>query len=83
MTNGINVGEWDPSRDASLPFNYSSGDLRGKAKCKVALQEELGLKVDASIPLIGWIGRLDYQKGPDLLLAALGELGELMFFFLF
>jgi len=83
VTNGINVGEWDPSRDASLPFNYSSGDLRGKAKCKVALQEELGLKVDASIPLIGWIGRLDYQKGPDLLLAALGELGELMFFFLF
>lgn len=80
VTNGINVGEWDPSRDAALPFNYSSENLAGKAKCKAALQEELGLKVDASVPLIGWIGRLDYQKGPDLLLAALGELGELIFF---
>jgi len=76
VTNGINVGEWDPSRDAALPFNYSCADLSGKAKCKAALQEELGLKVDASVPLIGWIGRLDYQKGPDLLLAALGELGK-------
>ena len=76
VTNGINVGEWDPSKDAALPFNYSADDLSGKAKCKAALQEELGLKVDASVPLVGWIGRLDYQKGPDLLLAALGELGE-------
>lgn len=76
VTNGINVSEWDPSRDRALPFNYSAGDLSGKAKCKAALQEELGLRVDASVPLIGWIGRLDYQKGPDLLLAALEELGK-------
>lgn len=34
----------------------------GKAECKAALQRELGLPVDASIPLIGFIGRLDHQK---------------------
>ena len=34
----------------------------GKAECKVALQRELGLPEDAEIPLLGFIGRLDFQK---------------------
>ena len=29
--------------------------------------QELGLPVDASIPVLGFIGRLDYQKGIDLI----------------
>lgn len=29
--------------------------------------QELGLPVDASIPVLGFIGRLDYQKGVDLI----------------
>jgi starch synthase len=33
----------------------------------MALQKELGLKVDPDIPLFGFIGRLDYQKGVDLI----------------
>ena len=40
----------------------------GKAKCKAALQKELGLPEDPSVPLVGWIGRLDHQKGPDVVL---------------
>jgi glycogen synthase len=35
---------------------------QGKRKCKMALQKELGLTVDPNIPLLGFIGRLDYQK---------------------
>lgn len=44
--------------------------------CKAATQQglikseilqELGLPVDPSIPLLGFIGRLDYQKGVDLI----------------
>ena len=41
---------------------------RGKAACKAALQRELGLEVDPNAPLVGFIGRLDYQKGVDVLL---------------
>ena len=41
---------------------------RGKAACKAALQRELGLEVDPKAPLVGFIGRLDYQKGVDVLL---------------
>ena len=34
---------------------------------QMALQRELGLPVDADIPMYGFIGRLDYQKGVDLI----------------
>ena len=48
----------------------------GKVKCKEALQKELGLTVNKDIPLLGFIGRLDYQKGPDLVLDAIPELAN-------
>ena len=46
----------------------------GKAACKAALQRELGLPEDPSVPLLGFIGRLDFQKGPDVVLEAVGDL---------
>ncbi len=42
--------------------------VAGKAACKRALQEELALPVDEEAPLIAFIGRLDPQKGADILL---------------
>jgi len=38
------------------------GILQGKRACKMALQKELGLPVNADAPMLGFIGRLDYQK---------------------
>lgn len=49
----------------------------GKAACKRALQIELGLKEDPDAPLIGFIGRLDGQKGVDVLLESVPRLVEL------
>lgn len=43
----------------------------GKAECKAELQKELGLPQDPKTLLVGWIGRLDHQKGPDVVLDAL------------
>jgi starch synthase len=51
--------------------------LTGKAACKRALQREMRLPLEPELPLIGFIGRLDYQKGPDLLLDALPILANL------
>ena len=73
ITNGIDEGEWDPAADPHLAPPYaafSPSDMRGKAACKAALQAELGLPVDPAAPLVVWIGRLDHQKGPDLVLEA-------------
>ncbi|CAI7804860.1 unnamed protein product, partial [Closterium sp. NIES-54] len=45
-----------------------------QAACKAALQQELGLPVRPDVPLIGFIGRLDWQKGPDVIQAGVPEL---------
>uniref|UniRef100_A0A804I7X0 Starch synthase catalytic domain-containing protein n=1 Tax=Musa acuminata subsp. malaccensis TaxID=214687 RepID=A0A804I7X0_MUSAM len=74
ITNGIDTNEWNPTSDKHIPFHYSVDDLSGKAQCKAALQKELGLPIRPDCPLIGFIGRLDYQKGTDVIRSALHEL---------
>lgn len=72
IVNGMDYSEWSPQQDVHLQSdgyqNYTQDKLReGKARCKEALQKELGLPVGAHIPMLGFIGRLDYQKGVDLI----------------
>ncbi|AQL01921.1 Starch synthase I [Zea mays] len=67
IVNGIDINDWNPATDKCIPCHYSVDDLSGKAKCKGALQKELGLPIRPDVPLIGFIGRLDYQKGIDLI----------------
>ncbi|GLT48244.1 hypothetical protein SLA2020_218800 [Shorea laevis] len=74
ITNGIDVVEWDPSLDEHIASHYTADDLSGKVQCKISLQKELGLPVRPEVPLIGFIGRLDYQKGIDLIRLATPEL---------
>ena len=71
MAAGIDEDEWNPATDVHIAEQYSASNFtRGKAKNKAALQRELGLPERADVPLVGFIGRLDYQKGADLVLAA-------------
>lgn len=44
-----------------------------KPLLKEALQAAVGLPVDRSIPVIGFIGRLEEQKGSDILVAAISK----------
>jgi starch synthase len=71
ILNGIDVQEWDPARDPHLAAPYSARDLSGKARCKAALQAELGLPARPDVPLLGVVSRLTEQKGMDLIAAAL------------
>lgn len=57
-----------------MPAPYSRADLTGKAACRRALLGELGFDPDDSGPVLGMIGRLDPQKGFDLLASAAPEL---------
>ncbi|GMH26982.1 hypothetical protein Nepgr_028825 [Nepenthes gracilis] len=75
IVNGIDTKDWNPQHDVYLKSdtytNYSLETLQpGKAQCKEALQKELGLPVRSDVPLIGFIGRLDDQKGVDLIAEA-------------
>jgi len=50
-----------PQGDGFANFSIDSL-VEGKRACKIALQKELGLPVNPNAPLLGFIGRLDYQK---------------------
>lgn len=72
IVNGIDKREWNPELDIHLTSdgytNYNLETLHtGKPQCKAALQRELGLPVRADVPLVAFIGRLDNQKGVDLI----------------
>ncbi len=68
ILNGIDTDEWDPETDKHLAFHFSSQRMVGKAKNKRALQEQMGLQVQADVPLLAVVSRLTHQKGLDLLL---------------
>uniref|UniRef100_A0A453R6T1 Starch synthase catalytic domain-containing protein n=1 Tax=Aegilops tauschii subsp. strangulata TaxID=200361 RepID=A0A453R6T1_AEGTS len=76
IVNGIDNMEWNPEVDAHLKSDgYTNFSLRtldsGKRQCKEALQRELGLQVRADVPLLGFIGRLDGQKGVEIIADAM------------
>jgi starch synthase len=74
ILNGIDESEWDPATDRYLTACYDVSDLAPKAKGKVALQKRLGLEAGESVPLLGVVSRLAYQKGLDMLLECLPKL---------
>lgn len=78
IVNGIDAERFDPARDPALPFRYDvQGAARGRAACKRALREELGLAApEEDRPLLATVSRLTWQKGIDLLLPLVPELVE-------
>jgi starch synthase len=67
ILNGLDTSVWDPSTDPDLAAPYSRSDLRGKAACRADLLQRIGFDPTDAAPVIGMIGRLDPQKGFDLL----------------
>jgi starch synthase len=43
ILNGVDYSDWDPAHDPNIAQQYSIDDLSGKAVCKRALIEEMGL----------------------------------------
>ncbi len=70
ILNGVDYTQWDPVSDPHIAAHYSALDLSGKAVCKRALQDELGLP-PRNAPLFGMVSRLYWQKGLDLLVNAI------------
>ena len=74
ILNGVDYDEWNTIKNPQLKHSFSATDLSGKAAEKADLQRELGLPVDAQIPLFASITRLADQKGIDIMLGALEEM---------
>ena len=70
ILNGLDTTLWDPATDPDLAAPYSRDDLSGKWRCRADLLERLGFDTDDDSAVLGMIGRLDPQKGFDLLAGA-------------
>jgi starch synthase len=75
IINGIDSVLWDPARDPVIAAPYDAADLEAKAQARADLVIRHGLHADG--PLLGVVGRLDPQKGFDLVAAAAPRLLEM------
>lgn len=76
ILNGIDTRHHDPQTDPRLPYHFDATNLDGKARCKAAVTEELGVEAVAGRPLLAAISRLSSQKGFDILLPVIGQIIE-------
>ena len=77
IMNGVDPKIWSPDSDALLPQRYGVADAAsGKAAAKAALAQRFGFAGTDDAPLFGAVTRLTWQKGFDLVLAALPGLVE-------
>jgi starch synthase len=67
ILNGIDPDVWDPATDAALAAPYSAAAPAGKAACRADLLTRVGFAPDDDGLVLGMIGRMDPQKGFDLL----------------
>ncbi len=76
ILNGLDTAVWDPATDGVIAARFSRGDLDGRAACRADVLSRNGMDPGDTGPVIGMIGRLDPQKGFDLLAGAAPALLE-------
>ncbi len=67
ILNGIDTKFFNPGKDKFIKQKYSIKTLNKKIANKLTLQKQLGLPPDKNIALIGFISRLVWQKGIELI----------------
>lgn len=72
ILNGLDTEYWNPATDPYLPHRYDREHLRKKRLSRAAMLA--ALRLDPGLFTIGAVTRLTWQKGFDLVLAALPEL---------
>lgn len=70
ILNGLDTEVWDPATDGDQVAPFSLADRSGKAACRADLLTRLGLDATDAGMVLGLVGRLDPQKGFDLLIDA-------------
>ena len=67
ILNGIDPDTWNPATDPALAAPYDAADSSGKAACRADLLARVGFDPADEGVVLGMIGRMDPQKGFDLL----------------
>ena len=71
IVNGLDYDEFNPATDNLVEHPFDIDSLEERDKNKACLQREFGLPEDENALLLGFVGRLDYQKGVDLIVNTL------------
>lgn len=66
VLNGLDYDDFNPSTDKLIKKNFHKGDLKARAENKIELQKQFGLEINPDSPLLAISGRIDRQKGIDL-----------------
>ena len=77
ILNAVDDQVWNPAADPALAQRFHGPEgapMAGKAHCKAALQQQLGLAARAEAPLFILVSRLTEQKGLHLVLDGLDAL---------
>jgi starch synthase len=65
VLNGIDYNVWNPEIDRHIPFPYTVENIAGKYSNSQALRDRLLLRQESK-PIVSVVGRLDRQKGVEL-----------------
>ncbi len=76
ILNGIDYKKYDPMTDKNIALPFNADDLENKRKDKEQLQADLGLEVNADIPLFVVVSRLTEQKGFDLVTQIMPQIAQ-------
>ncbi len=66
VLNGLDYDAWNPQIDRHIPVHYGPDSVQDKYRNKEALRHRLWLRQNFK-PIIAYVGRLDDQKGVDLI----------------
>lgn len=66
ILNGVEYDVWNPEIDRFIPAQYSCGSVQEKYRNKESLRDRLWLSKNFK-PIISYVGRLDEQKGLNLI----------------
>lgn len=67
VLNGLDIEEFNPATDGVIKQRFSIESISLRAENKLDLQKTFNLENDPDVPLMAYSGRLDHQKGLDLL----------------
>ncbi len=74
VINGLDYDDFNPKTDRLVRHNYDKDELNLRAKNKDELQRLFGLDQEPDTPLLALSGRLDTQKGIELVIKVLERL---------
>jgi starch synthase len=66
VVNGVDYSVWNPEIDPLIPVHFTADSVDGKYDNKRALRQRLML-ADNQKPIVAFVGRLDPQKGLELI----------------